>query len=98
MIYPMKSKAHFPEALARVCKEIGAPSSLVCDPSGGQRSNEVKQFCHKVGTTLRFIEESAQWANRAGLYIGISKESVRQDLRRSNAPINLWKYCPGKES
>mmetsp|Transcript_19836 Transcript_19836/g.27902 ORF Transcript_19836/g.27902 Transcript_19836/m.27902 type:complete len:93 (+) Transcript_19836:3218-3496(+) len=89
----MTSKAQFPDALELFCKEIGVPSSLVDDPSGEQSSDRVKQFCHKVGTTLRYIEEYTQWANRAELYIGIFKESVCQDLRSSKAPMVLWDYC-----
>ena len=92
-IYPMPSKSSFLDALKLFCKDIGVPLSLVLDPSGEQTKTEVRRFCHKIGTTLRVLQESTQWANRAELYIGIFKESVRQDLRRSNAPMVLWDYC-----
>ena len=59
-IYPMKSKGEFPSALKLFCKEIGVPITLVLDPSGEQRSKEVRTFCNKVGTTLRVLEESTQ--------------------------------------
>ena len=58
------------------CKEIGVPIDLVVDPSGEQTSKAVKKFCHQVGTTLRVLEESTQWANRAELYIGLFKNAI----------------------
>ena len=92
-LYPMKSKLEFPSALKQFCKEVGVPETLVCDPSGEQSSARVKNFCNQVGLTLRFIEEATQWANRAELYIGQFKESIRQDIRKSNSPMCLWDYC-----
>ena len=92
-IYPMKSKCDFLDALHLFCKEVGVPVSLVLDPSGEQTSKPVKKFCTQVGTTLRILEESKQWANRAELYIGLFKEAVRQDLSRTNSPLSLWDYC-----
>ena len=92
-IYFMKSKSEFKDALKLFCKEIGVPLNLVVDPSKEQTSNNVKKFCHKVGTTLRILGESTQWANRAERYIGIFKESIRQDMRLSNSPLCLWDYC-----
>ena len=92
-LYPMKTKNDFHLALKQFCKDVGVPLRLVCDPSGEQSSKKVKHFCHLVGTTLRFIEESIQWANCAELYVGLFKKSVRQDLRRTNSPMSLWDFC-----
>ena len=92
-IYPMRSKSEFQDALHQFCKEIGVPTTLVVDPAREQTKKSVRKFCHQVGTTLRVLEESTQWANRAELYIGMFKEAVRQDLSRSNAPLSLWDYC-----
>ena len=92
-IYPMKSKGDFPDALHMFCKEVGVPVTMVVDPSGEQTSKKVKKFCHQVGTSLRILEESTQWANRAELYIGIFKEAIRKDLHRTNSPMCLWDYC-----
>ena len=92
-IYPMKSKSDFLASLKQFCKDIGVPESLLLDPSGEQTSNKVKSYCHKVGTTLRILEESTQWANRAELYIGLFKESIRRDLSQTNCPLTLWDYC-----
>ena len=89
----MKRKSQFKDALHLFCKEIGVPVSLVVDPSGEQTSKDVRKFCNQVGTTLRILQESTQWANRAELYIGFLKESVRKDLSRSNCPLSLWDYC-----
>ena len=48
----MKSKGELPEALQRFCKEIGVPTSLVCDPSGEQSSKEVRKYCNDVALPL----------------------------------------------
>lgn len=92
-VYPMKRKSDFKEALHLFFKEIGVPVTLVVDPSGEQTSNAVRKFCNQVGTTLRILQEITQWANRAELYIGLLKESVRKDLNRSNCTLVLWDYC-----
>ena len=92
-IYPMKSKGDFLDALKLFCKEIGVPDRLVVDPSGEQTSKKVKHFSQQVSMTLRVLEESTQWANRAELYVGIFKEAIRRDLRQSNCPLVLWDYC-----
>ena len=92
-VYPMRSRKEFKEALHQFCKEIGAPVTLVVDPAAENKSKEVRRFCHQVGTTLRILEENTQWANRAELYIGLLKESVRKDLRATNCPMVLWDFC-----
>ena len=92
-IYFMTRKGQFREALHMFCKEVGVPLDMVCDPSGEQTSNDVKTFCNQIGMTLKVLEESTQWANRAERYIGMFKESVRQDTRLANSPICLWDYC-----
>ena len=92
-VYPMEKKSDFQDCLQVFCKEIGVPISLVVDPAREQTSKAVKRFCNQVGTTLRILEEHTQWANRAELYIGLLKESIRKDLRRSHCPLVLWDYC-----
>ena len=69
------------------------PNAFILDPSGEQTSNEVRGFCHKIGTTLRILEERTQHADRAELYIGLLKEDVRKELRELHAPMELWCYC-----
>ena len=92
-VYPMKTPSQFEEALHLFCKEIGVPVNLVADPHPSQTKGTVRRFCDQVGTTLRLLEKSTQWANRAELYIGLLKEAVRKDMRASNAPMVLWDYC-----
>lgn len=91
--YPMESVSQYPKALRAFAKDVGAPEILVADPHPNQKSKEVKDFCNKIGTTLRLLEQSTQWANRAELYIGLLKESVRKDMRDSHSPLVLWDYC-----
>jgi hypothetical protein len=92
-VYGMTSPKEFPSALKMFCKEVAVPQAFIVDPHRSQKSKEVKQFIHRVGSTLRVLEESTQHANRAELYIGLMKESVRKDLRESHAPLRLWCYC-----
>ena len=44
------------------------------------------------------LEEHTQWANLAELYIGITKEAVRKDMRESDSPLFLWDYCAERRS
>ena len=60
---------------------------LITDPHPSQKSKEVKQFCHKIGTTLRLLEESTQWANKSELYIGLYKEAIQIDTLEANIPL-----------
>ena len=89
----MKTKGEFPQALKFFCKEIGVPVALIMDPSGEQSSKAVKNFCNEIVTTLRWLEESTQWDNLAEKYIGLTKESVRKDMRDSDSTMVLWDYC-----
>ena len=92
-VYPMESERDFPKTLRMFAKDVGAPEILVADPHPVHKSKETRDFCNKIGTTLRILEQSTQWANRAELYVGLLKEAVRKDLRDSGAPLVLWDYC-----
>ena len=63
------------------------------DGHKAKTSSEVKRFCDQVGTTLRILERGTPWSNRAELYIGLLKETVRKDMRDSNFPMVLWDYA-----
>ena len=92
-VYPMKSQSEFQNALHWFCKEVGVPSTLVMDGHKAQKNSKTKRFCHQIGTIMRVLEVGTPWANRAELYIGLLKESVRQDMRACDAPMVLWDYC-----
>jgi len=94
----MKSKGKFPKALKMFAKEIRVPLALILDPAGEQSSNRMNQFYHEIGTILRHLEEHTQWANLAELYIGLTKEKVRKDVRESDSPIILWDHCTERKS
>ena len=68
-VVPMKSANEFPKALRMFAKEVGVPLYIIADPHPSQKSKEFMQFCHQIGTTLRLLEESTQWANQSELYI-----------------------------
>ena len=92
-VYGMKSAKEFPQALKLFCKEVGVPRALVVDPHKSNKSVEVRAFCHKIGSTLRVLEENTQHADRAELYIGLLKEAVRKDMREMHSPLRLWCHC-----
>ena len=92
-VVPMRSKGEVPQAMKLFAKEIGAPDAFVCDAAREQVSAEVRSFCHKIGTSLRILEEGTPWANRAELYIGLLKEAIRQDMKASGSPLAFWDYC-----
>ena len=88
----MGSKGEFPQALQKFCKEIGVPTSLVCDPSGEQSLKEVKQYCYDLALPLRLLEESTQHANLSERYIGLFKTAIATDLRWTGCPLCLWDH------
>ena len=92
-VVPMKKKSEVLLAIKQFAKEIGAPDSFVAGMSGEQMSSEVKKVCNDIGTTLRALEEGTPWSNKAELYIGLTNEAVRKDMRESNSPLCLWDYC-----
>ena len=89
----MKKKSEVLLAIKQFAKVIGAPDSFVADMSGEQMSSEVKKFCNDIGTTLRSLEEGTPWSNKTELYIGLIKEAVRKDMRKSDSPLWFWDYC-----
>ena len=97
-VYGMKSPSEFINALKMFCKEVGVPNAFVVDPHRSQKSDEVRQFCHQIGSTLRILEESTQHANRGELYIGLVKEKVRKDMRATNSPVKLWCYATERQA
>ena len=72
---------------------MGVPDAIICDGAGEHKSQDMKNFCHDIGTTLRILERGTPWSNKAELYIGIIKEAVRSDMREADSPIRLWDYC-----
>ena len=92
-VYGMKSEKEFINALKLFCKEVGAPKAFIVDGAQVEKSNKVRQFLNKVGTTLRVLEGETQHADRAGLYIGLMKSGVGKDMREANSPMCLWCYA-----
>ena len=62
-VVPMKKRKEVPQAVKQFAKEIGAPEALIADGAAEQKSQEVKQFCADIGTTLRVLEVDTPWAN-----------------------------------
>ena len=53
-VYPMRKVSEYPAALKLFAKEVGAPGILVADPHPSNTSKTVKDFCNKIGITLKF--------------------------------------------
>lgn len=73
--------------LKQFAKEIGAPGVIIADHSGEQTLKEVRQFYHKICTTICILEEGPPRANYAELYISLIKEAVRKDTKEANASV-----------
>ena len=52
------------------------------------KSKEVKFFCQKIGTALRILEGSTQWANKAKFCVRLSKRGCEERHARWKSP-----YC-----
>ena len=79
-------------------KEVGVPIYFIADPHPIQKSKEVRQFCHKIGTTLRLLEESTKYANQYELCISLFKETIRKDTLEANSPFVFCDYCTERRS
>ena len=60
------------------------------DSSGEQTSQEVKQFCNKIGTALRVLQQGTLWWNCDELYVGLIQETVSKDMRRVDLSFGFW--------
>ena len=89
----MKRVSEFPKALKMFAKDAGVPEAIIDESQKCHKSKEVRQLYHKIGTTLRVLEGSTQWANRAELYVELFKEAVRKDMLQENTPLVFWDYC-----
>ena len=92
-IAAMKSVSKFPKALKMFSKEVGVTEAIIADSHKFHKSKEVRQLCHKIGTNLRVLEDSTQWANMAELYVGLFKEAVRKDMLQENYLLVFCDYC-----
>ena len=92
-VYPMKSKTEIINAVKAFAKEIGAPTALILDLEGTQRSKELNKVAKDICCPLKYLERSTQWANLAELYIGLLKEAVCKDMKESDSPLKFWDYC-----
>ena len=61
-LYPMRGTNGYFTALKEFAKEVGALETLIC----------------QIGTTLHILEANTQWADQAGLYIGVVKEATQR--------------------
>ena len=86
----MSKVSKYPQALKQFEKDVCAPEVLIADPHPVHKSKDVKSLCNHIGTTLKILEESTQWAIRAELYIGLMKEATRKDMRAQHSPLVLW--------
>ena len=92
-VVPMKRKSEVLSAIKQFAKEVGVPDARVSDMPREQVSQDVRQFCNTIGTTLRALEEGTPWSNKAELYIKLMKEAVRKDMKEANCPLLFWDYC-----
>ena len=90
---PMKARREVLQAIKLFAKEVGPLNFIICDPIKEQKSTKLKAFLNEIGCSLRLLEEGRPWANKAELFIGILKDSVRQDIEESGSPLPFWDYC-----
>ena len=92
-VKPMKLKSEVPLALKSFFKTVGVPPKIICDGAPEQIKGESRQLCNKVDTEIIQLERGTPWANRAELYVGITKSETKTDLKTSNCPMVLWCYA-----
>ena len=84
-VIPRESKSKVTLALKQFAKETGAPEDVIMNDDSEKKSQEVKQFLHRIGTALRVLEKGTPLANRALLQIGLLKEVVIKDMKEVNS-------------
>ena len=92
-IVPMKRKSEVLSAIKQFAKAVGDPDTIVSDMAKEQVSQDVRNFCNTIGTTLQALEEGTPWSNKAKLYIKLMKEAIHKDMREANCPLRFWDYC-----
>ena len=85
----MKRKSEVLSAIKQFAKEVGDPDAIVSDMAKEQVSQDMRNFCNTIGTTLQALEEGKPWSNKVELYIKLMKEAVRKDMREANCPLCL---------
>ena len=55
-VYDVKSEKELINTLKLFCKEVWAPKAFMVNGARTEKSNKVRQFHNKVGTTLRVLE------------------------------------------
>ena len=80
-VYRMKFEKDFVKSLKIFCKEVGSPKANFVYPHTSQKTNELRKFLNKFGTTLPVLLESTQHSDRTELYIGLMKIGVGKDMR-----------------
>ena len=88
----MKSGSDIPQVQQISVKEVGAPPTFIVDPNIVQKSDKIRSFYHKIGSTLQFPEERAHHADHAEFYIALLKKPMRKDIYQAHSPVRLWCY------
>ena len=65
-VYDVKSEKELINTLKLFCKEVWAPKAFMVNGARTEKSNKVRQFLNKVGTTLRVLEGETM----AKVYVG----------------------------
>ena len=57
-----------------------------------QVKGEVLKLCHQMGYEICELEQGTSYSNRAERYVGILKEKVLREMKRTKSPMELWDY------
>ena len=71
----MRNELKALQAMKIFAKHLGVPEAIMTDASAAKTSRDVRDFCIKIGTVWKKLEEGVPWANLAELYIGLLKSS-----------------------
>ena len=94
-VYPLASKAHVGQALARFIDEVGVPDGLTVDLAGEQ-TGAATQFTklsrfHRID--LKWAEKGTSKQNhRAEREIGLLKQRWHRHMVDCRVPRRLWDY------
>ncbi len=90
---PMERRDEVYSSVKKLFKHVGVPNAIVCDSAPEQISKRTRDLCIDSSCQIKNLEKDTPWANRAERYIGLMKDAIRADLKKSDCPMKFWDYC-----
>jgi len=92
-VYPMRTKGDAHHALMLFIHEVGVPKSLLSDRALEEMRGEWGKIVKQYRIDHKTTETKSPWQNRAEAEIHELKRLVHKTLKRSKAPVEMWRFA-----